>query len=117
MSQNTRAVRASAYQQFEHSQAERAMLQFSTPGLSRNVDSAMTDFEQLSGEDRSQVFKFCYLTGMLDEERWHLAQTEMKWMLELPFFPEWWDATRHQLSPEFVALVEEILGEGANGAR
>ena len=124
MSQNTRAVRASAYQQFEHSQAERAMLQFSTPGLSRNVDSAMTDFQQLSGEDRSQVLKFCYLvlrgfdnayyqfrTGMLDEERWHLAQTEMKWMLELPFFPEWWDATGHQLSPEFVALVEEILGE------
>ena len=48
---------------------------------------------------------------MLDQELWekHLADTRQ--IFGQPGIPQWWRAAQPNLSPEFVALVEEILGE------
>jgi hypothetical protein len=37
-------------------------------------------------------------------------------MAQTPGYAQWWGSSAHQnLSPRFVALVEEILGEAAEG--
>jgi hypothetical protein len=61
-----------------------------------------------------------YRIGMLDEDRWRLYHAALRGNLGYPGFAHWWTETppgvRNMLSPEFVALVEEILGEEAEGA-
>ncbi len=58
-----------------------------------------------------------YRMEMLDEERWRLHLSSLRSFLRMPGFSECWRATQGMdLSPEFVALVEEILGEEAGGA-
>ena len=56
-----------------------------------------------------------YRIGMLGEDRWRLHHSTLRGFLGMPGFARWWNAQtpgmRSILSPEFVALVEEILGE------
>ena len=86
MSQNTRAIRASAYQQFEHSLSERAMTQVTVPGLTRIVPLGMSDLEQLNEEEMRQFSAWEYANmrgfdnayyqfqlGMFDEDRWQMS--------------------------------------------
>jgi hypothetical protein len=48
---------------------------------------------------------------MFDESRWQMSMAELKWNLQQPGVLAIWDAIQTTLSAEFVALVEEILGE------
>ena len=56
-----------------------------------------------------------YRIGMLDEDRWRLHRFTLHGFLGMPGFARWWKASpgglSNMLNPEFVALVEEILGE------
>jgi hypothetical protein len=48
---------------------------------------------------------------MFDEERWRMCMTELKYYSSHPGCVSLWDVIRETLSPDFVALVEEILAE------
>jgi hypothetical protein len=54
-----------------------------------------------------------YRAGMLDEERWQKHYADVRSIFGSPGVGEWWRARQAgpSMSPEFVALVEEILGE------
>jgi hypothetical protein len=54
---------------------------------------------------------------MLDEERWQKHYGDLRSLFRSPGVREWWKAStmRPTMSPEFVALAEEILGEEAQG--
>ncbi len=94
------------------------------PGLDRVVRLGLTDFGQLDEDDRfrfslwiSAVMQthdnahFQYRMGMLDEARWQIPLRELQSLCEMPGAAQWWRATPSNLSPEFVVLVAEILGE------
>ena len=55
--------------------------------------------------------------GMLDAERWRVYRSALQGFFSQAGFHQWWKANpelaqSNMLSPEFVALVEEILGGG-----
>ena len=49
--------------------------------------------------------------GMQDEDRWQIGRRDLEMFFQMPGVVQWWKATPSTLSPEFIALVEEILGE------
>ncbi len=54
-----------------------------------------------------------YRIGMVDQDRWYPNLARLTEMLRSPGAAQWW-ASHYMatpFSPEFVALVEEILGE------
>ncbi|MDH3729285.1 MAG: hypothetical protein OER77_17275, partial [Myxococcales bacterium] len=53
--------------------------------------------------------------GMLEADRWEVRRASLVQILANPGLVQWWRAMPPALSPEFVALVEEILGEEAEG--
>jgi hypothetical protein len=140
MSQNTRALQAGAYQQFEESVYRKVMDDLAIPGLERIIRLGMADIEQLSEEDmfrwshwifmrlrafdNSWIFMrlrafdnshYQFRMGMQDEDRWQISRRDMETFFQMPGVVQWWKATPSTLSPDFVALVEEILGEEAEG--
>jgi hypothetical protein len=54
-----------------------------------------------------------YRIGMLDDNRWRVQRSIVQGAFSAPGVAQWWrsNPTIPDLSPEFVALVEEILGE------
>ena len=54
-----------------------------------------------------------YRVGLLDEARWQQNHSQLVFILQPPGVARWWASGQIPgvLSPEFVALVEEILGE------
>jgi hypothetical protein len=56
-----------------------------------------------------------YRVGMLAEDRWRPHDSTLRGFFGMPGFARWWNEQsiemRSILSPEFVALVEEILAE------
>ena len=135
MSHNTQALRAGTYQQLRHEIYEALHGYMKVPGFSETVRSGMADFQQL---DDAEAFQFNlwiaglmgsyenayyqYRVGLLDEERWQTQRSAVAAFLALPGVVQWWRAGtgRPAVSPEFVALVSEILGgtdhrQGARG--
>ncbi len=124
MSQNTRAVRAGAYQQFQ-GQLHAIMGQvLSVPSLEGVVFRGMADPETLSEEEAARfawwligVFMvyenahYQYRMGLLDEDRWRIHRSNLQALLGRQGIRLWW-ATRSDLmeSPEFGALISEMLG-------
>ena len=50
--------------------------------------------------------------GMLDDESWKMLLRILGAYTQNPEFLKWWRGTpQSPLSPKFIALVEEILGE------
>ncbi len=124
MGQNTRALQAGAYQQFEESMYRRVMDDLTIPGLERIIRLGMADIEQLSEEDmfrwsrwiftRLRAFDnshYQFRMGMHDEDRWQISRRDLEMFFQMPGVVQWWKATPSTLSPEFIALVEEILGK------
>jgi hypothetical protein len=124
MGQNARATRAASYQQFEISLSERITSQVNVPGLARIVLLGMSDLEQLNEEETRQFSAWHYANmrgydnayyqyrlGMFDEDRWRMCMTELKYYSQQPGSVSLWDGIRETLSSEFIALVNEILGE------
>jgi hypothetical protein len=100
MVENTRALRAGTYQDFQ-----------------RNVDEV---FNRLivDPENRRPYENALYQrrVGLLDEERWRVQLLALSSALLNPGVGQWWNAAGYRsYSPEFVALVEEILGEERQG--
>jgi hypothetical protein len=129
MSQNTQALRAGTYQQFRHEIYEALHGYMKVPGFSQTVLSGRADFHQLDDEE-ALVFRFWvaglmggydnayyqYRMGLLDEERWQTQRAAVVSFLASPGIAQLWRASQLNVSLEFVALVEEILGEEAEGA-
>jgi hypothetical protein len=124
MGENTRALRAGTYQQFEQSLKTTMMSQLTTPDLHRIVVRGLVNHEQLTDEEMDRFRGIIYVTvrdldnahyqyrlGMFDEDRWQLSLGELRLFLQSPAFVEVWNEKGYVLSPEFVALVEEILAE------
>ena len=53
---------------------------------------------------------------MLDDERWEVQRASLVMLFRGPGVVQWWRSRQQELSPEFVALVSEILGEESEGA-
>jgi hypothetical protein len=129
MSQNTRALRGAAYQQWDDSLQATVMQAVTVPALDRVVHLGLADYEQLSEEDafrfeywiaslmrRYDAAYYQHRTGMLDEGRWQLPRRDIAAFLANPGALQWWRSMFDaNLSPEFIALVEEILGEDEEG--
>ena len=94
------------------------------PGLDRIVRLGMADFEQLNEDDSFRFLYYMqgivhgmddayyqYRMGTLDEDRWLILRGHLQGFGGSPGIVQWWRAHRSVLSPEFVALVSEILGE------
>jgi len=56
-----------------------------------------------------------YRMGMLDEDRWQKHYADVREIFQLPGVTQWWRAAPPNVAPEFVALVEEILGRESEG--
>ena len=52
-----------------------------------------------------------YRPGMLEEGRWQLFLRDLRTFFGSPGLVQWWKTMPPNLTPEFAALVEEILGE------
>ncbi len=130
MNQNTVALRTAAYQQLLsdglHVGGTQALI---VPGLDRVVRLGLADFACLGEED---AFRFTlwmagvvhafenahyqYRVGMLDEERWQKHYADVRGFFGWPGVAQWWRAAPPNVSPEFVALVEQILGAETESA-
>jgi hypothetical protein len=125
MRQNTRAVRAGAYQQFQAQLQTTMVSALSLPSLDGVVFRGMADPETLSEEETRRfvwwligVFMvyenahYQYRMGLLDEDRWRIHRSNLQTLLGMPGMRHWW-ATRSDTidSPEFAALVSEMLGK------
>ena len=124
MEQNTRAMRASAYQEFTGQLHSTMMSAGENPQREHAVMKGWADFSGLSEED---AFRFTlwmtgvvhafenahyqYRMGMLDEDRWQKHYADVRSIFQFPGVAQWWRAGPPNVSPEFVALVEEILAE------
>jgi hypothetical protein len=127
MGENTRAARASGYQSFFQNMDEVAMRSTSSPEMAQSVRLGLTRFDQLTEE---QAFYFNnwiigmllafdnghyqFGTGILEAARWRVQRGNLTNLLSAPGTRQWWSESpikKDFLGPEFVALVEEILGE------
>lgn len=52
--------------------------------------------------------------GLIDADRWAISRRDLERTLSYPALAQWWRSEPSTLSPEFVTLVEEILGEQAD---
>ena len=129
MSQNTRALRAGSYQQGSDTLQEAVMTAWNGPALEEAVQLGLRDSGDLSEEDAYRFnhwmtnmllgyenVHYQYRAGMLDEDRWRLRRSQLGITFSNPATASWWEKTPKKVEmfgPEFVALVEEILGEEA----
>ncbi len=125
MSHNTVALRAAAYQQLLSDGLQVGGTQvLSVPGLDRVVRLGLADLGQLDEDDRFRFSlwinavmhthdnaHFQYRMGMMDDARWQTPLRDLQSLCDRPGAAQWWRATPPSLSPEFVALVDEILAE------
>ena len=94
------------------------------PDMKRVARIGMIDFDQLNEEDKFQFTLWMngvmhtyddglyqYGLGMLDQNRWELQRRNLRRWFGAPGVVQWWKVTPSTLSPEFVALVSEILDE------
>jgi hypothetical protein len=130
MSQNTRALRASGYQQYRSEIASAWSSALAAPGLTRGIHAGLMDYDQLDDETAFQFdcwfgpiiaaydnAYYQYRTGMLDSDRWEIQHSDLQRTFALyPGLSQYWKTHRVGAGPEFVALVEEILGEEGEGA-
>jgi hypothetical protein len=131
MDRNTRALRASTYQQFNQDLYTRMTTALNVPGLSDTVISGFGGFDQLDDKDAFQFAfwligvmegfdnaMYQYRMEMLDSDRWEKHRVDIGRLLANPGVAEWWRSERgihNNFSLEFVTLVEEILGEETEG--
>ena len=120
-------MRAATYQQLhEHIGVSATSLPAAEIEITRQGD---LDQQRLSEEDAYRYnlwgmrmmisfenAHYQFRIGMLDEDRWRLHRSTLQGFLARPGFRQWWmehAGVASVLGPEFLALVEEILGEEA----
>jgi hypothetical protein len=119
-------MRAATYQQMQATITDRVCWASQSPEIEEAVRLGLRDFERLSDEDAfrfnlwaSAVTMACenshyqYRIGMLDEDRWQNHRSAVELSFGSPGFAQWWRSNPPTpgSSPEFIALVEEILAE------
>jgi hypothetical protein len=126
MAQNTQALRASAYQE-SMNQRDNMMLPIALDGeISEVMWSGFEGVRDLSEED-SRRFNIFMITlmgsienthyqkrmGFLDEDRWRVHLHRLRVLLQSPGVAAWWETNPLMggISPEFEALVQQILAE------
>jgi len=128
MGANTRAVRASTQHDIFENLNDISMRPLDDPANYEAVRVGMGNPEQLREADRLR-FQFWagglllgyenayyqYRSGLLDEDRWHFYRDQLASLFQnvAPGFTQWWRTSRVPWTPEFVALMEEILAEEA----
>ena len=123
-----RALRAGSYQQFRQDIFQTMNSGRNDPQTVRAIRADMANFAELDEED-AHLFDwwihgvmhsydnahYQYRKGMLDDERWEMHRSDVAGLFTNdPGAGQWWRQTsgrRSAFSPDFVALVEEILGE------
>jgi len=129
MGQNTRAMRAATFQQFDQTLSYAFSNLLNAPGASRVLRRGGVDYSQLDEDERwlfgawiSGVLMrvdngyYQHRTGMLDEAGWQMLLRILRGYAQMPGVVQMWrEQPNRFLSPEFTALVEEILGEEAEG--
>ena len=128
MDRNTRAMQAGSYQQWDDSLQATLMEGVTIPALDDVARTGLNSFGQLNEADtfrfnfwmgsvmrRYDSAYYQHRTGMLDEGRWQLLEADLGQWLTNPGFAQWWGARSTKLSPEFVALMEKLFGEEAEG--
>ena len=128
MERNTQALRANAYQEIVNQRDNITLSVAQDSEMARMVVRGFAGVENLDAEDslRFTIWMetllsglenthYQYRMGFLDEDRWGLHHHRLRELMSPPGIDEWWrtSAFRNGPSPEFVALVEEILGEEA----
>ena len=120
-------MRAATAQQFQAQVTSIAQEPVRDAELARLVRRGHENVDQL---DEDELYRFAlyisgilteydnayyqHRVGLLDEARWRLSHSQLKGMVRLPGVARWWASEQRItgfLSPEFVALVDEILGE------
>jgi len=102
------------------------------PTLDATISEGMVDIHQLSEEELRrfnmwltsviQAHENAYYqfrVGMFDKDRWRMHRAGLKGLLQQHGTRQWWKMGNQGIatlaSLEFVALVEEILGEETGG--
>jgi hypothetical protein len=131
MGANTRAVRASTQHDIFENLNDISMRPFGDPANYEAIRIGMADYEQLAEADRLRFHFWAgglllgyenayyqYRSGLLDEDRWNFYRDQLASLFQnvAPGFTQWWRISALPWTPEFVALVEEILGEEGEGA-
>jgi hypothetical protein len=129
--QSREQMRAATYQQLQQQIRESFNWQSHSPEIEQATRLGMADFKQLSEEDAHRFYVWAgglvmacenayyqYRIGMLDEDRWRVQRSIVQGTFSAPGVAQWWRSNPPipDLSPEFVALVEEILGEESERA-
>jgi hypothetical protein len=126
--QNTATVRAASAAAHTQALANFNTLMAENPDVNRVFWAGLADSEGLAEPDRrrfeslvsllvkavEQSWRF-HQDGILDDASWAEERATVEWLAREPGFEDFWKRYRGMINQEFVALVEEILGEGAEG--
>jgi hypothetical protein len=122
--QSREQMRAATYQQIHEHQGQ-TFTTLPNPDMDV-VRRGLEDFHQLSAEDtwrfglwalhnvmNLESAHYQYRMGMLDQSRWRVYLSNLRMFFRTPGFVAWWNTApqRPDISPEFLTLVEEILGQ------
>ncbi len=125
MGENTRALQAGTYQDFQRNIDEVFNRMIVDPENRRSIRLGLSDYAQLN-EDDAFLFMFWVTSvlhgydnglyqrrvGLLSEEGWRFQHLGLAATLRWPGVAQWWNSEGYRsFSPEFVAVAEEILGE------
>jgi hypothetical protein len=125
-------MRAVNAQQFQAQVSSTAQAMVRDGELARLVLRGNQSLDQLEEDERLRFGLYIYgiLTeyesayyqyrvGLLDLDRWQQNRSQLRSIFRPPGITSWWadEMDASNFSPEFVALVEEILGEEAEGAQ
>jgi hypothetical protein len=124
--QSREQMRAATAQQLQAQVSSTAQEPVRNAELARLVRRGNENVDQLDEDERFRFTFYLwgiltdfdnahyqYRVGLLDEARWRLSHSQLKGMLRLPGVASLWasEGTGGFLSPEFVALVEEMIAE------
>jgi hypothetical protein len=130
MVENTRALQAGTYQDLQRNIDDVFNRLIVDPENRRSIQLGMSDYSKLK-EDDAFLFRVWIVgvlhaydnafyqrrVGLIHEERWRVQLGALSAALRNPGVAQWWISEGYRsFGPEFVALVEEILAEEAEGA-
>jgi hypothetical protein len=124
--QNTRSLRAGAFQQYRQQSAELSRL-LAEPDMASVYRTGLDSPDQLTEEERTRfeammVFAFnsnenfflLRKMGLLDDTLWAGGRTAyLRWLLRHDGAEKWWMRNREMMSPAFREYVEALGGEGS----
>jgi hypothetical protein len=128
--QNTRSLRAGAFQQYRQQSAELSRL-LAEPDMASVYRTGLDSPGQLTEEERTRfeammVFAFnssenfflLRKMGLLDDTLWAGGRTAyLRWLLRHDGAREWWRRNRKMMSPAFCEYLEALGREASAGDR